>query len=120
MAMFDTLTYARKLREAGFTEQQAEAQAEALLAVIDANLATKQDIEQLRATIAQLQAATKRDSEELRAVTKRDSEELRTATEHQIELVRRDIKELESRIVLRLGSLIVVAVGGLAVLIKIR
>ena len=45
---FDTLTYAKRLRDAGFTEQQAEAQAEALHAVVDENLATKHDIEQLR------------------------------------------------------------------------
>ena len=86
VATFDTLTYARKLKEAGFTEQQAEAQAEALMAVVETNLATKHDIELLR---------------------------------KDMELLRRDMKELESRIVLRLGSLIVVAVGALAVLIKI-
>ena len=45
---FDTLTYAKRLRDAGFTEQQAEAQAEALHAVVDENLATKRDVEQLR------------------------------------------------------------------------
>ena len=79
VATFDTLTYARKLKEAGFSERQAEAQAAALMAVIETNLATK----------------------------------------HDIELLRRDMKELESRIVLRLGSRIVVAVGALAVLVKI-
>ena len=46
--MFDTLTYANKLKEAGFTERQAQAQAEALVAVVDSNLATKQDLELLR------------------------------------------------------------------------
>ena len=46
--MFDTLTYANKLKEAGFTERQAQAQAEALVAVVDSNLATKTDIEMLR------------------------------------------------------------------------
>ena len=48
---FDTLNYAKKLQEAGFTPQQAEAQAEALLAVVDENLATKHDIELLRRDI---------------------------------------------------------------------
>ena len=45
---FDTHAYVKKLQEAGFTAQQAEVQAEALLAVIDENLATKSDIEMLR------------------------------------------------------------------------
>jgi hypothetical protein len=45
--MFDTLTYANKLKEAGFTERQAQAQAEALVAVVDSNLATKHDLKEL-------------------------------------------------------------------------
>lgn len=44
---FDTLKHAKKLREAGFTEQQAEAQAEALREIIEDKLATKQDLKQL-------------------------------------------------------------------------
>lgn len=50
-ATFDTLTYAKKLKAAGFTEQQAEAQADALRAVVDENLATKQDLKELEATL---------------------------------------------------------------------
>jgi hypothetical protein len=46
-AQFDTLTYAKRLHEAGFTERQAEAQAEALRAVVDENLATKRDLKEL-------------------------------------------------------------------------
>lgn len=42
---FDTLLYAKKLKNAGFTEQQAEVQAESLKQVIDNTLVTKHDIE---------------------------------------------------------------------------
>ena len=45
---FCTLAYTKKLREAGFTEQQAEIQAEALRTVVDETLATKHDIELLQ------------------------------------------------------------------------
>ena len=44
---FDTLAYARRLRQAGFSEQQAEVQAEALAAVVTETLATKQDLREL-------------------------------------------------------------------------
>jgi len=44
---FDTLMYSKKLREAGFTEQQAEIQAEAIKELIDNNLATKSDLKKL-------------------------------------------------------------------------
>ena len=39
---FDTLGYARRLEEAGFTRQQAEVQANALREVIDERLVTKE------------------------------------------------------------------------------
>ena len=44
---FDTLQYAKKLKKAGFTEQQAEIQAEALADFIENNLATKRDLKEL-------------------------------------------------------------------------
>ncbi|MEE8555809.1 MAG: hypothetical protein V3T00_08100, partial [bacterium] len=67
MTTFDTLTYAKKLQEAGFTEQQAEAQAEALRAVVEENLATKLDLKEMEGRLI-----------------------------HEIELVRRDMKEMDS------------------------
>ena len=42
--MFDTLAYAKNLKYTGFTEDQAETEAEALAEIIDEKLATKQDI----------------------------------------------------------------------------
>lgn len=47
---FDTLAYSKKLKDAGFSEQQAEAQALALAAVLketSGEIATKQDVERL-------------------------------------------------------------------------
>ena len=46
-ATFDTLAYAKKLKAAGFTEEQAETQAEALSEIIEERLATKQDLNEL-------------------------------------------------------------------------
>ena len=45
---FDTLQYAKKLISAGFTQQQAEVQAEALAEIIDEKLATKNDLEKIK------------------------------------------------------------------------
>ena len=47
--------------------------------------------------------------------TKHDIETLR----HEIELVRRDMREMENRITIRLGSLIVAAAVALGVLMKL-
>jgi|WetSurMetagenome_2_1015567.scaffolds.fasta_scaffold08649_6 hypothetical protein len=38
---FDTLSYAKKLKSAGFTDQQAEVQAEALADIINKELVTR-------------------------------------------------------------------------------
>lgn len=54
-ATFDTLKYAKQLKEAGVPEKQAEIQAEALKEVVDNNLATKQDIIDLKHDIKDLE-----------------------------------------------------------------
>lgn len=41
---FDTLAYAKKMKELGFTEKQAEGQAEELAKIIDNQIATKRDL----------------------------------------------------------------------------
>lgn len=55
---FDTLKYANTLKKAGFTQEQAEAQAGALSEVMEVNLnelATKADIAMLRQEMVQLE-----------------------------------------------------------------
>ena len=69
---FNTLAYAKKLKAAGFTEQQAEVQAEAMAELVNEQLATK-----------------------------------------------RDLKELEMSLVLRLGSIMVAGIAVIATLVKI-
>ena len=69
---FDTLAYAKKLKEAGFTEQQAEIQAEAMAELVNEQLTTK-----------------------------------------------RDLRELEMRLVLRLGTMMVGGIAVIATLVKI-
>jgi hypothetical protein len=63
--MIDTLAYAKRLREAGITQEQAEAHAEAAREFMTAELATKSDIlaakTELLAVLEQEIAAIKRD-----------------------------------------------------------
>ena len=61
---FDTLAYAKRLREAGVPEPQAEAQAGALADALRQNageLATKQDMQELRLDIRREMAELKAD-----------------------------------------------------------
>ena len=50
---FDTLSYARRLREVGVPQEQAEVHAEALAAAVTETLATKHDLQELSATMKQ-------------------------------------------------------------------
>ena len=44
---FDTLAYVKKLKAVGVPEAQAEVQAEALVEIIDEQLATKRDLKEM-------------------------------------------------------------------------
>lgn len=87
---FDTLQYANKLKAAGVPEKQAEVQAEAFKELIEDNLATKRDLKELEANL------------------------------------KRDIKEIDERItileyklVVKMGSLLVVGLTVLVALMKL-
>jgi hypothetical protein len=91
---FDTLKFAKRLKEAGFTEQQAEALASAEADLIEANLATKRDLKDL-------ELALRRDMKELEAK------------------LTRDIEALGYRLTIRLGGMIAFAIGAVATLVKV-
>ena len=98
---FDTYAAVKKLKEAGFTEQQAEAQTALLTDVIAGELATKHDIE-----------TVKLDIENVRTELKRDIEALRADMKH-------DMKELELRLTIKLGAMLALAIGAVATLVKL-
>ena len=95
MNSFNAIKYIGELREAGVPEKQAEVHLRILHEVIESNLATKRDIEELRSEL------------------KRDIQELRNE-------FKRDIKELEQRMIIKLGALIVVTIGIIVALSNIK
>ncbi len=74
---FDTHASVKKLKEAGFTEQQAEAQVQVFSEIIESDLATKQDLKEVEIALKQDSASLKRDIELLRAEIKRDLAEMK-------------------------------------------
>ncbi len=84
----DTLKVARRLREAGFSEPQAEAVVVAVQEGAESgDLATKRDI-------ADLRGDTQRDIADLRSDTKRDIADLRN-----------EMHEMEQRLVARIEAM---------------
>ena len=108
---FDTHASVKKLLEAGFTPQQAEAQVELLLTIVEGNLATKQDLKETEGRteirLKELDAKielVRRDLKEMESRTEIRLKEMESRTEirlkeldAKIELVRRDLKAMESR-----------------------
>ena len=94
---FDSLTYANRLKAAGMESGLAEVQASAMSEVIQGqshNLSTKQEVQQLGHDVRK-----------------------------EIQLLRvefqKDMQLLEQRMVIKLGSLMVLAIGVVATLVKV-
>ena len=91
--IIDTLQFARRMQKAGLDQKVAEELAEAIKET------QTQSVEGL--------------------ATKQDLKDLELATKHDLKMIERDIKNLEQKIILKLGSLIAVSVAILAALIKL-
>ncbi len=94
---FDSLSYANRLKAAGMDAGLAEVQASAMTEVIQGqsqNLSTKQEVQQLGQDLH------------------KDMQSLR------VEL-QKDMLLLEQRMVIKLGSLMVLAIGVVATLVKV-
>ena len=106
---FDTHAFVKELTRAGMPEEQAEVLARSQATLIDEKLATKQDLKELETRLV-------RDMKELEANLKRDMKELEMR-------LTRDMQEMELRLkhdlTMRLGSMMVVAIGVVAALVKL-
>ncbi len=95
---FDTHRFVKRLTESGFTERQAETLADEQVALLNANLATKTDIEVLRqetkAGIDALRQETKAGIEALRQETKAGIESLRQETKAEIARIEAGVEAL--------------------------
>ena len=124
---FDTHTFVKELTRAGMPEEQAEVLARSQAALIDEKLATKQDLKELelalRRDLKDLELATKQDLKDLELATKQDLKDLELMTKQNLKdlelTTKQNLKDLELRLTIRLGSMMVVAVGAVAALVKL-
>lgn len=93
---FDTLAYAKRLESHGVDVRQAEAQAEALADILEANFVTKKEqkimVDTLSQNITLLRAELKTDMAELRTELKTDMAELRTELKTDMAGLRTELK----------------------------
>lgn len=140
----DTLAYARRLRQAGFSEEQAEAQAEALAAVMVESLATKSDLQELELRLetrfARLDERFSRIDERFIRVDERfEHLERRMETRFAEQTARFETRfteldgriaaqearsdaklaDLERRLTMRLGGMMMAGIGAVSALVKV-
>lgn len=92
--VFDTLAYAKKLKEVGVPEIQAEAHAEAIAELIDNKLATKHDLHKLEINLTKEMGA------------------LETRFNHKL-------SDLNHKLTIKLGGMLILAITVLATIIKL-
>lgn len=83
---FDTLAFAKKLKAVGFTEEQAEVQAETFAEIINERLATKQDILELKRDMKEMETSLRKDMKEMETSLRRDMKELELRLRHDLTL----------------------------------
>ncbi len=116
---FDTYAYVKKLRDAGVPESQAEIQVEAIVAVIKARMATKKDLELQKVEIQRDITELKRDIKELDVTLEREIAGVKLDIKELDVKLETRIKELEMRLLIRLGGILFAGIGALAILIKL-
>ena len=138
---FDTHAFVKRLTRAGMPEDQAEILANGQSDLYE-RLVTKEYFEfTLKHELEKLRTELKNDIEKLRAELKNDIETLRAELKHDIEKVRAELKldieklradleqkfnqqeaairEMEQKLTIRLGSIVVIGITVLSVLNKL-
>ena len=116
---FDSLTYANRLKAAGMDGGLAEVQASALTEVIQDHfhsLSTKQEVQQLS---LDLRKEIQLQGQDLRKDMQLQGQELRKDMQLLRLEVQKDMQLLEQRMVIKLGSLMVLAIGVVATVVKL-
>ena len=116
---FDSLTYANRLKAAGMDGGLAEVQASVMTEVIQDhfhNLSTKQEVQQLS---LDLRKEMNLMGQDLRKEMNLMGQDLRKEIQLLRLEVQKDMQLLEQRMVIKLGSLMVLAIGLVATLVKV-
>ena len=117
---FDSLTYARRLKAAGFSEAQAEALADANRELLMSDLATKDDIAALRGDLAAMEQRQRNDmlgvDQKLAAMDQR----LRVDMASMEQRLEARIEALGLRLTIRLGVMMGTAVAILGAIQHLR
>ncbi len=116
---FNTHRYIKRLIGGGFTEEQAEILADEQVALLNANLATKVDVDRIKEGIESLRQETKREIESLRKETQMGMETLRQETKADIARIEVGIASIKADLLKWMFAALVLQGGLIVALIKL-
>ena len=120
---FHSLGYAKRLRDRGVPQDQAEAHAEAARDFIMAELVTKTDLlatkQELRTSITELQTELRATKQELQTELHHTKQELQSELRTTKQELQNNIETLSLRLTVRVGAIVVVGIGALATIMKL-
>lgn len=115
-APFDTLKLARALRDrAGFSQEHAEAAADALAEAVTDEIATKHDIRDLHAGLDALRTEMRSELAAIRSEMTSEFAAIRAEMASEFAAIRAELtaglRDVEQRMTIRLGGMLVVVTG---------
>jgi chromosome segregation ATPase len=106
--MFNSLKYAKQLEKAGVSREQAEAHLQILAEVMESNLATREDIKDIRQEMQQ----------EFKDVRK-EIGDVRGEITHLRQEIKSDIQQSEQRMTIRIGTIVSIAIGAAVAILQL-
>jgi uncharacterized protein YpuA (DUF1002 family) len=110
--VLDTLRYVKKLEGVGYSNQQAEAQIEIMSEIVRVNLATREDLKDVRAEIKDVRIELKQELRETRL-------ELRQELLQMESRVNARIQKFKLQLILIMGSMLATSTGLTVALIQL-
>lgn len=121
--MFNALKYTEILEKVGFSREQAETSVKVLIEVMDDNFATKHDLKEfqfaMQTDMQKFQTEVQTDFNKFNAEIRTDIQQFKSEVTSELQSVRHEMKLLEQRMTIKLGTLMVICMSVLTTLNKI-
>jgi predicted ribosome quality control (RQC) complex YloA/Tae2 family protein len=102
--MFNSLKYAKQLEKAGVSREQAEAHLQILAEVMESNLATREDVKDIRQEFKDV----RKEIGDVRGEITRLRQEIKS-----------DIQRSEQRMTIRIGTIVSIAIGAAVAILQL-
>lgn len=110
--MFNALKYSEELEKVGFSADQAQASMKVLMDVMNENFTTNQ-------RLSETEFALRSDLRAVENSLRSEIKNVETVLRSEIKDLRTDMKELEYKLTIKLGTMMTLAIGATATLLKV-